>query len=127
MDHVFLMPGMGDEFGSLIRSTFGASEPGVWYRPDDATKQYTTELGVTQVAAVGDTAGLAVDQSRGGKVGPSLNTNPGGPFTATASWFAGAFSPTISVVDGRLRMTATSDNTARMVSEEAFRTRSQPQ
>lgn len=59
-------------FAALVREAFGSGEPGVFYQPDDPKTQYTTELGTTQVTAVGNTVGLAIDQSRGAKLGAEL-------------------------------------------------------
>ena len=84
---------------------FTALEPGAWYDPSDLTTLFQDNIGTTPVTAAGQTVGLMLDKSQGLTLGSELVTN--GTFdTDTTGWSASG--STLSVVSGRLRVTAVS-------------------
>lgn len=65
---------------------------------------FQDNLGTMPVTAVEQTVGLILDKSMGAVRGPENFTNIGAPFTSTANWNTNG---TLSIVNGRLRCTAT--------------------
>jgi hypothetical protein len=73
--------GGGDPFESLRTSLFGASEQGLWARPDQYNApltQYKESTAQNIVTAVGDTVGLAIDWRLGRTLGAERMPKTGG-------------------------------------------------
>ena len=88
---------------------FNASEVGVWYDPSDLSTLYQDSAGTTPVTNVEQPVGLMLDKSKGLTLGPELVTN--GDFSdGTTGW--STQNSTISVVDGKLRMTVSANGGA---------------
>ncbi len=90
---------------------FSQGQEGVWYEPKPvvAGQQvlYQDSAGTTPVEADGDPVGLMLDRSRGLVLGPELVTN--GEFDEdTNGWVGARNNETLSVVNGKLRVTANS-------------------
>ena len=83
-------------------------DTGIWYDPQDLTTMYQNATGTLPVyrpgsGAVDPPVGLLLDKSQGLELGSELIVNPGPNFTVTTGYAGGVY---LSVVDGRLRVTA---------------------
>jgi hypothetical protein len=63
---------------------FSASEPGVWYDPNDITTLFKEPAGINPVTAPGDNVGLMLDKSKGLVLGPDTAVN--GSFATDTGW-----------------------------------------
>lgn len=102
--------GLGTSFGGKVAfspaALFAASEPGVWYDPSDLSTLFQDAAGTTPVTAVEQPVGLVLDKTRGLVLGATeLVSNPGGPYTETTGY--STVRATVSVVNGKLRITNT--------------------
>lgn len=91
--------------GQLIRNLFSNSEQGFAYDINDLSTLYQDAVGTTPVTTAGQPVGLVLDKSRGLVLGSELVTN--GDFIQGVSGFY-ATGGELSIVDGKLRFTATS-------------------
>lgn len=104
----FPMLGTGKRgLSTLIKEVFRNGEQGVFYDPFDMSTMYQDATGMIPVTGVGQPVGLVLDKSKELALGPELVTN--GDFTqGTTGWSpAGG---TLSIVNGKLRFTATVAN-----------------
>lgn len=92
-------------FNTIIKSLFANNEQGFAYDPNDLTTLYQDAAGTIPVTATGQPVGLMLDKSKGLTLGPELVVN--GDFGQGTSGFA-ATGGELSIVDGKLRFTATS-------------------
>lgn len=90
-------------------SLFAAGEQGGWWDPSDFSTMYQDAGGTTPVTSAGQPVGLLLDKSKGTALGVELMTDGPSGFTTTAGW-VGA-NTTVSIVSGKLRITATATGT----------------
>ena len=81
---------------------------GCWLDPSDLSTLFQDAAGTTPVTAVEQPVGLMLDKAQGMMLGPELVI--GGDFSAGTAGFTSPYSATVSVIDGRLRVTATGTN-----------------
>lgn len=67
---------------------FSASEPGVWYDPNDISTLFKGPTVQAPVTTPGDSVWLMLDKSRGTALGPDLVVNGG--FSSSANWITQA-------------------------------------
>ncbi|MCW1934520.1 LamG domain-containing protein [Pararhodobacter zhoushanensis] len=85
---------------------FGPSDTGLLFDARDPATQYLTSMGITNVSAPGNPAGLILSKTPGPTPGPEKLINGDG--SAVAGWSAARGSEVITSVGGRIRVTAAS-------------------